>query len=75
MAEVLNEMGAEVNGAGTDTVEIVGVSRLGGFKARVIPDRIEAGTYLLTGAVTGGELSVTGAVPEHIGALEPLIHG
>ncbi len=69
LAEVLSAMGAEVCGAGTDTVEIVGVPRLKGFEARVIPDRIETGTYLLAGAVTGGEVCVTGTLPEHVGAL------
>ena len=69
LAEVLGLMGAEVRGAGTDTVEVAGAPRLGGFEARIIPDRIEAGTYLLAGAVTGGEVSVTGVRPEHIGAL------
>ena len=50
LAEVLGLMGAEVRGAGTDTVEVAGAPRLEGFEARIIPDRIEAGTYLLAGA-------------------------
>ena len=69
LAEVLGLMGAEVRGAGTDTVEVAGAPRLGGFEARIIPDRIEAGTYLLAGAVTGGDVCVTGMCPEHVGAL------
>jgi UDP-N-acetylglucosamine 1-carboxyvinyltransferase len=69
LAEVLGLMGAEVRGAGTDTVEVAGAPRLEGFEARIIPDRIEAGTYLLAGAVTGGDVCVTGVCPEHVGAL------
>jgi len=69
LAEVLSLMGAEVRGAGTDTVEVAGAPRLGGFEGRIIPDRIEAGTYLLAGAVTGGDVCVTGMCPEHVGAL------
>ncbi|MFQ5913195.1 MAG: UDP-N-acetylglucosamine 1-carboxyvinyltransferase [Nitrospinota bacterium] len=69
LADALIAMGVEVRGAGTDTLEIVGVRRLGGFEARIIPDRIETGTYMLAGAATGGEVCVTGVVPEHVGAL------
>lgn len=69
LAEALRSMGAEVSGVGTDTVEVVGTPRLGGFRARTIPDRIEAGSYLLAGALTGGEISILGACPEHLGAL------
>ncbi|MBI2880631.1 MAG: UDP-N-acetylglucosamine 1-carboxyvinyltransferase [Candidatus Tectomicrobia bacterium] len=69
LAEALRAMGAEVRGEGTDAVEVVGAPRLKGFQVRIIPDRIEAGTYLLAGAVTGGEVCVTGAVAEHVRAL------
>jgi UDP-N-acetylglucosamine 1-carboxyvinyltransferase len=69
LAEALTAMGAEVCGVGTDIVEVVGASTLKGFNARVIPDRIETGTYMLAGAVTQGEVSVTGGCPEHVGAL------
>lgn len=67
----LGALGARVRGAGTETVMIEGVGRddLGGATHRVIPDRIEAGTYLLAGACTGGEVTVVGAVPAHLEAL------
>jgi UDP-N-acetylglucosamine 1-carboxyvinyltransferase len=66
LANLLNAMGADVQGAGTDTVTIVGVERLGGATHRVIPDRIEAGTYLVAGALLGDELTLTHCVPEHL---------
>lgn len=65
----LNQMGARVQGAGTDTIEVHGVATLGGAVHDVIPDRIEAATFLLAGAVTGGEVVVRPAVPQHLGAV------
>ena len=69
LAELLIKMGAKIEGAGTSTVKIRGVERLHGAEHRIIPDRIEAGTFLIAGAITGGDLLVTGCVPEHVGAL------
>jgi UDP-N-acetylglucosamine 1-carboxyvinyltransferase len=61
LAAALNRMGARVQGAGTAMITIAGVRELGGFDHRVIPDRIEAGTLLIAGAITGGEVLVQGA--------------
>ncbi len=69
LAEALNRMGARVRGAGESTIEIEGAERLGGFEARVPPDRIETGTFLLAGAITGGDVTVRGAAPAHLEAL------
>ncbi len=63
LARLLNSMGARVQGAGTSTISIQGVSVLNGARHQVIPDRIEAGTFLLAGAITGGNLELTGADP------------
>lgn len=69
LAQLLTKMGAQIEGAGTSTIRIRGVSRLHGATHRIIPDRIEAGTYLIAGAITRGELCVRGCVPEHVAAL------
>ncbi len=69
LAELLTRMGARIEGAGTSTIRIRGVKRLHGAEHTIIPDRIEAGTFLIAGAITGGELLVKGCVPEHLGAL------
>ena len=66
---LLIKMGAQIEGAGTSTIRIQGVERLHGAEHTIIPDRIEAGTFLIAGAITGGDLTVTGCVPEHLGAL------
>lgn len=63
---VLNRMGAKVRGAGTSIVRIEGVEELGGFDHTVIPDRIEAGTFVIAAAITGGDLRVEQVMPEHI---------
>lgn len=65
----LNLMGARVRGAGTDTVRIEGVKHLRGAEYTVMPDRIEAGTHLLAGTVTQGNVTVTNVIPEHLTAL------
>jgi len=62
-------MGAKIEGAGTSTIRVQGVDKLRGAKHRIIPDRIEAGTFIVAGAITGGDLNVTGLVPEHQSAL------
>lgn len=69
LAKFLNGRGAKVVGAGTPTITIHGVSSLSGGQHTVMPDRIEAGTYLLSGAITGGDLLIRGCEPEHLGAL------
>jgi UDP-N-acetylglucosamine 1-carboxyvinyltransferase len=69
LAELLNKMGARIEGAGSSTIEIEGVERLGGARHRVLPDRIEAGTYLVAAALAGDGVSVTDCRPEHQSAL------
>jgi UDP-N-acetylglucosamine 1-carboxyvinyltransferase len=68
-AVFLNLMGARIRGAGTDTITIEGVSSLHGNTYAIIPDRLEAGTYLLAAAATGGDVLVEGMIPEHVTAL------
>jgi UDP-N-acetylglucosamine 1-carboxyvinyltransferase len=69
LAGLLTKMGARIEGAGTSTIRIEGVDRLHGAEHAIIPDRIEAGTFLIAGAITGGDLVVTGCEPEHLSAL------
>jgi UDP-N-acetylglucosamine 1-carboxyvinyltransferase len=66
---MLRKMGAEICGEGTSTLRIRGVAELHGTEHTVIPDRIEAGTFLVAGAITGGDLTVTHCAPEHLGAV------
>lgn len=66
VANFLNMMGAVVKGAGTDTIRITGVERLHGGKYSIIPDQIEAGTYMIAGAITGGDVTVRNLIPEHM---------
>lgn len=66
LAGFLNAMGARVFGAGTDIIRIEGVPYLHGADYRVIPDRIEAGTYMLAGAITGGDVTLENVIPEHL---------
>ena len=65
IAELLNNMGAKVSGAGTDQIRIEGTNKLHGGSIKVIPDRIEAGTYAIMGALLGNNLTIEGLVPEH----------
>jgi UDP-N-acetylglucosamine 1-carboxyvinyltransferase len=69
LARLLCKMGAKIEGAGASTIRIQGVEQLGGAEHTIIPDRIEAGTFLVAGAITGGDVTVTGCIPEHVGAL------
>jgi UDP-N-acetylglucosamine 1-carboxyvinyltransferase len=69
LAELLSKMGARIRGAGESTIEIEGVARLGGARHTVLSDRIEAGTYLLAGALTGGELTVQHIEPADLAPL------
>lgn len=68
LADCLNKMGAKIKGAGTPTIEIKGVSRLNGATHRVLPDRIETGTYAMAVAMTGGDVLLEGANPDHLQA-------
>lgn len=65
IAELLNNMGAKITGAGTEEITIEGVSELHEAEIKVIPDRIEAGTYIIMGALLGDNLTIEGMIPEH----------
>lgn len=69
LANFINEMGGKVVGAGTDTIRIEGVEKLHGTTHSIIPDRIEAGTFMIAAAITGGDVLIENAVPEHLTAL------
>jgi UDP-N-acetylglucosamine 1-carboxyvinyltransferase len=69
LARLLQAMGARIEGAGTSRITIEGVSDLGGAIHSIVPDRIEAGTLMVAGAITGGDIVVTGVVPDHISAV------
>jgi UDP-N-acetylglucosamine 1-carboxyvinyltransferase len=69
LAVLLNKMGGHVEGAGTATIRIRGVERLHGARHRIIPDRIEAGTFIIAAALSGGDLNIAGCEPRHLGAL------
>src|ERR1700746_1489002 len=69
LANFLNKMGAKIEGAGTDRIVIEGVHELHGAEHRIIPDRIEAGTFLIAGAIAGREVTVTRARYEHLTAV------
>src|SRR6202046_1704801 len=69
LANFLIAMGARIQGAGTDRIAIEGVTRLVGVHYDVLPDRIEAGTYLVAGAITGGHVRIKNARPEHLDAV------
>ena len=66
LANFLNSMGADVRGAGTDTIKVNGVSRLYGGAYSIIPDQIEAGTYMVAAAAAGGELTIRNIIPKHL---------
>ncbi len=69
LAALLTKMGAHIEGAGTRTIRIHGVQKLSGARHRIIPDRIEAGTFVIAAALTGGDLTVANCEPQHLGAL------
>lgn len=71
LANCLNAMGARVYGAGTNIIKIIGVRKLKGISYKIIPDRIEAGTFLCAGAITGGKVKINNVNPEH---MIPIIH-
>ena len=66
LADILNKMGAKVSGAGTKIITIEGVNSLHGVEHKVIPDRIEAATYMIAAAITKGNITLTNVCPEHI---------
>ena len=69
LAEMLNEMGAHIKGAGTPEITIEGVRELNGTTHRIIPDRIETGTFLIAGAITNGDLEIVDSEPAHLGSI------
>src|SRR5271167_4613280 len=69
LAALLTAMGAKIEGAGTATIRVQGVDKLHGARHRINPDRIEAGTFLVAGAITGGDLCVANCNPAHLGAV------
>ena len=73
LCHMLQAMGANIQGIGSHLLKIEGVEKLNGCKHRVIPDRIEAGTYVLAGAITGGELTIEGINPAHMGSFLDLL--
>jgi UDP-N-acetylglucosamine 1-carboxyvinyltransferase len=69
LAVLLTKMGAKIEGAGTSTIRVRGVTRLGGATHRIIPDRIEAGTFLVAGAITGGDILLKDCEKSHLAAV------
>ncbi|WP_462421612.1 UDP-N-acetylglucosamine 1-carboxyvinyltransferase [Salinicoccus sp. Marseille-QA3877] len=69
VASLLNKMGANIKGAGTDTIKIYGVDKLRGTRHNIIPDRIEAGTYMIAGAIKGKNYRVNNIIPTHMESL------
>src|SRR6201985_1739026 len=69
LAALLTRMGAKIEGAGTSTIRVQGVEKLGGARHRIIPDRIEAGTFVIAAVLTGGDLTLTNCDPSHLGSL------
>ena len=70
LANFINSMGGRIRGAGTKVIKIEGVPELSGSEHQVIPDRIEAGSYLIAAAITGGELTLENVIADH---LKPVI--
>ncbi len=69
LADLLRKMGARISGDGTEAIRVEGVSELHGADHTIIPDRIEAGTFLVAGAITGGNLQITECEPKHLESL------
>jgi len=74
LADLLNRMGAKIEGAGTATIRVSGVEKLHGAKHRIIPDRIEAATFIIAAALTDGDLNISGCDPHHLDALLQKLH-
>src|SRR5690242_795506 len=68
LADLLTKMGAKIHGAGTSVIRVQGVAQLHGAQHTIIPDRIETGTFLVAGAISGGDLLLTGCEPNHLRA-------
>jgi len=68
-ANFLNMLGAKIKGAGTDVIKITGVEQLHGAEYMIIPDQIEAGTYMIAGAISGGDITVKNIIPKHMDSL------
>ena len=66
VADFINLMGGKVSGAGTDTITVEGVGELSPAEFKIVPDRIETGTYMIAGAITAGQIEITDCVPEHV---------
>ena len=75
LAALLTAMGAQIEGAGTATIRVHGVTSLHGARYRINPDRIEAGTFLIAGAITGGDLIVANCNTSHLGAVMAKLRG
>lgn len=73
LADYLNKCGAKITGAGTSKIEIEGVEKISGGDFQVIPDRIEAGTFVIMGLLTNSEIKIENCVPEHLGAFLPIL--
>lgn len=73
LAEYLNKCGAKIKGAGTSIIEIEGVEKIGAGEFKVIPDRIEAGTFVIMGLLTNSEIKIENCAPEHLGAVLPIL--
>ena len=73
LAKLLARMGASIEGAGTERIRVHGVERLHGARHRIVPDRIEAGTYLIAGALMGDDVRITECRPSHLGALTDIL--
>lgn len=69
VANFLNSMGANIKGAGTDVIKIAGVKKMHGTEYMIIPDQIEAGTYMVASAITGGDVTITNLIPKHMEAV------
>lgn len=69
VASMLNSMGANIKGAGTDVIRIAGVKKLHGTEYSIIPDQIEAGTYMVAAAITKGDVTVRNVIPKHLEAI------
>jgi UDP-N-acetylglucosamine 1-carboxyvinyltransferase len=69
LAVLLTKMGAKIDGAGSSEIRIQGVEELHGAEHTIIPDRIEAGTFLIAGVITNGDVAITNCIPDHIGGL------
>ncbi len=74
LADVLNAMGARIEGAGTSEITIHGVASLQPVDAAIIPDRIETGTFMAAAAITGGDVTIKGAAPQHLNAVMDKLH-